>query len=105
MAFLHYDLEVNSTELAEWLRKDHSVFILAGGLLRNGQLLPLGSASRDLIESASESLAGRIHYLELTPFLDVEMRVADVLFNDYWICDSCHCFSNLSWKYNHISSF
>lgn len=30
--------------------------------------LILGSASRELIKQASESLAGRIHYLELTPF-------------------------------------
>lgn len=35
---------------------------------RNGQLLMLGSASRDLIRQSSESLAGRIAYLELTPF-------------------------------------
>lgn len=34
----------------------------------NGQLLMLGSASRDLIQQSSESLAGRISYLELTPF-------------------------------------
>jgi len=30
--------------------------------------LILGSASRDLIEKASETLAGRVHYIELTPF-------------------------------------
>ncbi len=30
--------------------------------------LVLGSASRDLLRQSSESLAGRIHYLELTPF-------------------------------------
>ncbi len=30
MAFMHYDFEINSTELADWLRKEHSVFILAG---------------------------------------------------------------------------
>ena len=30
MAFMHYDLDINSTELAEWLRKEESVFILAG---------------------------------------------------------------------------
>ena len=36
---------------------------------RNGQFLLLGSASRDLIRQSSESLAGRIAYLELTPFL------------------------------------
>ena len=30
--------------------------------------LILGSASRDLIRQSSETLAGRISYLELTPF-------------------------------------
>ncbi len=34
----------------------------------NGQILLLGSASRDLIQQSSETLAGRIGYLELTPF-------------------------------------
>ncbi len=33
-----------------------------------GQFLLLGSASRDLIQHSSESLAGRIRYLELQPF-------------------------------------
>lgn len=36
---------------------------------RPGQFLILGSASRELIRQSSESLAGRISYLELTPFL------------------------------------
>ena len=30
MAFLRYDLEINSTELSDWLRTTQSVFILAG---------------------------------------------------------------------------
>jgi aspartate/methionine/tyrosine aminotransferase len=30
MAFMHYDLEINSTEMADWLRTEMSVFILAG---------------------------------------------------------------------------
>lgn len=34
---------------------------------RPGRFLLLGSASRDLIRHGSETLAGRIHYLELTP--------------------------------------
>lgn len=34
----------------------------------NQQYLVLGSASRDLIRQSSETLAGRIAYLELTPF-------------------------------------
>jgi predicted AAA+ superfamily ATPase len=36
---------------------------------RNGRFLILGSASRELIRQSSESLAGRLQYLELTPFL------------------------------------
>ena len=35
---------------------------------RNGQFLILGSASRDLIRQSAESLAGRISYIEITPF-------------------------------------
>lgn len=36
---------------------------------KNGQFLILGSASRDLIRQSSETLAGRISYKNLTPFL------------------------------------
>src|SRR5512139_3879057 len=36
---------------------------------RNGQFIILGSASPDLIRQSSETLAGRISYFELTPFL------------------------------------
>ena len=35
---------------------------------RAGQFLLLGSASRDLIQQSSETLAGRIRFLELSPF-------------------------------------
>jgi predicted AAA+ superfamily ATPase len=35
---------------------------------RSGHFLVLGSASRDLLHQSSESLAGRIAYLELAPF-------------------------------------
>jgi predicted AAA+ superfamily ATPase len=40
---------------------------------RPGQILVLGSASPDLLKQTSESLAGRIDYLDLTPFLLVEL--------------------------------
>ncbi len=40
----------------------------------NGRIIILGSASRDLIRQSTETLAGRIGYLELTPFLEVELR-------------------------------
>lgn len=38
-----------------------------------GRFLILGSASRDLVRSANETLAGRIAYLDLTPFLLTEV--------------------------------
>ena len=41
---------------------------------RPGRFLVLGSASRDLIRQSNESLAGRIAYLELTPFLFNEIK-------------------------------
>ncbi len=44
----------------------------------NGQFLILGSASRDLIRQTSESLAGRISLLELTPFLVNELDSPDL---------------------------
>lgn len=43
----------------------------------NGQFLILGSASRDLIRQSSESLAGRISYMETTPFTLRESAFAD----------------------------
>lgn len=44
---------------------------------RNGQFLILGSASRDLIRQSSESLAGRISYIEITPFTHREAAFTD----------------------------
>ncbi len=42
--------------------------VLADRPIRQAKFLILGSASRDLIRQSSETLAGRISYLELTPF-------------------------------------
>ena len=47
---------------------------------RPGRFLILGSASRDLIRQSHETLAGRIAYLELTPFLLPEVEAASDLF-------------------------
>jgi len=41
---------------------------------RSCQFLLLGSASRDLLQHTSETLAGRIRYLELTPFTAMELK-------------------------------
>lgn len=44
---------------------------------RNGKFILLGSASRDLIKQTSESLAGRIGLIELSPFSIAEINHAD----------------------------
>lgn len=50
----------------------------------NGHFLVLGSASRELIMQSSESLAGRISYKELTPFLFSEIE-DDIKLEDYLV--------------------
>ena len=51
---------------------------------RAGRFLILGSASRDLIKQSTESLAGRISYTDLTPFLLKE--VANIsAWSDLWL--------------------
>ncbi|MCP4674334.1 MAG: ATP-binding protein [Deltaproteobacteria bacterium] len=51
---------------------------------RPGRFLILGSASRDLIRQTNESLAGRIAYLDLTPFLLWEVdRLTD--WQTHWL--------------------
>jgi predicted AAA+ superfamily ATPase len=54
---------------------------------RNGQFLLLGSASPDLLQQSSETLAGRIIYQELTPFLVSEKGIfqENKLYNELWL--------------------
>ncbi len=51
---------------------------------RNRQFLLLGSASRDLISQSSETLAGRLAYVEITPFLFPEITNTITL-TDHWL--------------------
>lgn len=46
---------------------------------KSGQFLLLGSASRDLLQQSSETLAGRIRYLELSPLSAIEVYNTDPL--------------------------
>lgn len=46
---------------------------------RPGRFLLLGSASGDLLRQSSESLAGRVAYLELPPILEAELPAHDLL--------------------------
>lgn len=50
---------------------------------RPGRIIILGSASRDLLQQATESLAGRIAFVELTPFLHEEVQAISN-WQDHW---------------------
>jgi len=77
---------------------------------REGQFIILGSASRDLIRQSSESLAGRIGYLELTPFILPEIQNLKNQ-TSYWVQggfpDSFLSSAGLSekWRSNFIRTF
>lgn len=80
---------------------------------RNGQMLLLGSASPDLINRSSESLAGRIAYLELTPFLAGEtMAAGDGAARKFWLRGgyprsflAANDNASFAWRENFIRTF
>lgn len=53
--------------------------------IRSGEFLILGSASVDLLRQSSESLAGRISYVELTGLLPDETQVTGGNLNRLWL--------------------
>ena len=82
---------------------------------RAGHFLLLGSASRDLLQQSSESLAGRIRYLELNPFSANELNLNDPLgfnleklwfrggFPDSYLADSE--IQSQNWRRDFISTY
>jgi len=73
--------------LDEIQRKPDLFPVLRGWIDRNreARILILGSASRDLIKQSSESLAGRIAYTELTPFLAQEISKEGITEKQLWM--------------------
>ena len=55
--------------------------VLADRKNKNTKFLILGSASQDLIQQSSETLAGRIGYIELTPFTSNNTSELDTLWH------------------------
>lgn len=52
---------------------------------RPGRFILLGSASREIIQRSSDSLAGRVGLVELTPFTNLEVEtIADYSLFRYW---------------------
>ena len=77
---------------------------------RNEQFLILGSASRDLIQQSSETLAGRIAFVDITPFSFSEVGKKE--FHRHWLRGgyplsflSQKDSLSLEWRYNYIRTF
>ncbi len=74
----------------------------------NQQFLILGSASRDLIQQSSETLAGRIGYIELPPFTLFEVHESNKLwlqggFPRSYLADTEE--KSFFWRKNYITTF
>jgi predicted AAA+ superfamily ATPase len=84
---------------------------LADEWRKNSSFIILGSASRDLLKQSSESLAGRISYKRLTPFLWCEIKQKGTLehylirggFPGSFLAETNSV--SMEWKGNFISSF
>lgn len=80
---------------------------------KSSHFLVLGSASRDLLQQSSETLAGRISYLELTPFLLKEISTLSSLnMNEYWLRGGYpnsllanNERESIEWRQNFVSTF
>jgi len=106
-------LEANKEKLIclDEIQRYPELFPILRGYLdrgrRNGQLLILGSASPDLIRQSSETLAGRISYIEITPFLINEVDDAQKLWVQGGYPDSYLKNEEFSseWRKNYIQTF
>ncbi len=75
---------------------------------RQQKFLILGSASRDLIQQSSETLAGRVGYIELTPFSLVEVKNSEKLwlrggFPNSYLAPTDQV--SIVWRKNYIKTF
>ncbi len=113
----------NQLLIIDEIQRKPDLFRLLRGLVdqrkrkgeKSGQFLLLGSASRDLLQQSSESLAGRIRYLELTPFTASEIYKTDPLgfnpeklwfrggFPDSYLADTSD--ESWLWRNDFISTF
>jgi predicted AAA+ superfamily ATPase len=71
------------------IQREPSLFPLLRALIdepgRRARYLLLGSAAPDLVQGASESLAGRAGFLDLTPFLAAEVAASGARFTRLWV--------------------
>jgi predicted AAA+ superfamily ATPase len=130
---IYLDLELPSDlqklENAEWflssqkgklicideIQRNPKLFPLIRSLVdkwnKNSSFLILGSASRDLLNQSSESLAGRISYKRLTPFLldevDIKYKIEQYFYRGAFPRSLLATDSSISyeWRESFISTF
>lgn len=87
-AELYLQERAESTIIIDEIQRMPSLFPLLRSLIdRNrtaGRFVLLGSASPDLLKNSSETLAGRISYLELHPLLLEEVR-EEISYREHWL--------------------
>ena len=76
---LFFEQFANHTVIIDEVQRQPELFpILRSAIDSNripGRFILLGSASPSLLHQSAESLAGRIHYLELAPFTITELQL------------------------------
>ena len=113
---LYLNQYTNSLVIIDEIQRMPALFPLLRALVDKnripGRFLILGSASPNLIKNASESLAGRIIYHELTPFYLKEIGFDNKKINDLWLRggypDSYLAKNNglsLSWRESFIKTY
>jgi len=113
---LFFDLHKGELICLDEIQRAPEIFPILRSVIddhrRKGQFLILGSASPSLIRQSSETLAGRIAYLELTPFLLSEVGKSVKGFEIHWLRggfpDSFLARSeqeSLQWRQNFIQTF
>ena len=80
--------------------------------LRSGQFLLLGSAALDLMRQASETLAGRVAYIDMAPLNTVEAAAAGIADSTLWLRGgfpdsllSADDLQSLDWRRDFIRSY
>ncbi len=89
-ATLFFEINPDKTICLDEVQNRPDIFPELRGIIdknkQNGRILLLGSASRELINTSSESLAGRIGYIELTPFTLFEIiNINNTNQNIHWL--------------------
>ena len=109
-----FNFNRNSLICLDEIQYKPNLFSVLRGIIdqrkKNGQFLILGSASQDLIKQSSETLAGRIAFLDLSPFNIRELK--ETVIHKHWLRGGYPLSFlakndqlSLIWRYNYIRTF